>query len=960
MRADRPRLSPAFKSSASHAGLVLLTYAALFTIFFSPVLFSNSLLAPGGGRLGDGLLYHLTFFQSSKVLWDPMLFCGFPMMADPQVMSWYPPSTLLSLVPDGWNIFVLSAYVMASCFTYGYVYALTRSKLASVVSGTVYGMSGFMMAHLGHTAMVHTAVWLPLIIWSLEMQRKKFSRAWFAITCAAIACCVFAGHLQIVLYSLVLAAGYVIAMGWNAPAGRTRYYLAAAVAFALGLGLSAVQLLPAAELAGLSTRSEYGFSDFVSYSLPFKQIVSFIFPAVFGGLQRYGDTPYFGAWNPTEMAGYVGLLPLMLAAVGFTVARRKLVSIFWLCVVLIALLLALGDQTPLAHLIYRLPLLGKFRAPARHLLELTFAVSVLAGVGVNAVLSRAVTRALTWKIVGGTAVVVLAGLAFLFMRRGEYALAQGGTARLNALPWNNPAVAIPLIIFLLASLVFVWWQGSAESIIRKSLLLVLLVLDLSSFGWVLSWHQDSQPKTILQPPAVAVDHTNELAAKRERILALRGTEAAADEAPPNVSRLWGLASAAGYSPLSPAHVNELMSMRPDGSVDPVWKQSTNQALNLAGVRYVTMPKIMPAKEANGVLWNSDDMDFWVGASACVESASKSIRFDFGNPVDATTVGVVSRLACSVGTPDGAETLRVSATDGAGNRETQTVVAGRDTAEWAYDCPTVRPSMRHQRPTIFSNFPAKMNTDACEGHFYVTTLSFRKLRNLQYLEFSWAGQTEAISINKLSLVNPNTRSSVPLDPIAARGDRWQLMEESGNARIYRNLRVLPRAWLTSETVTLEPEKILNAIRTSRLPDGRPYDPTRMALLEDSRVNLPSGPRDLSERASVTKLTDTTMEVETYSEKPSFLVTSDLFYPGWRATIDGLPAQIFVANYALRGVQLSAGRHQVRFEFAPRRFYFGAGITGLSLAVLLGILFVNRWWRMPSIAQGKLVDNQKSAE
>src|SRR5688572_32489331 len=128
------------RSPLRHLIFVVLFFSLLFTIFFSPVLFTGHLLAPGAGVLGDGLVYHLAFFKSSKVLWDNLLANGFPMIADPQVMAWYPPALLLSYVPGGWNIFVVSAYVMASCFTYGYVYTITQSKFAGLVAGLTYAM----------------------------------------------------------------------------------------------------------------------------------------------------------------------------------------------------------------------------------------------------------------------------------------------------------------------------------------------------------------------------------------------------------------------------------------------------------------------------------------------------------------------------------------------------------------------------------------------------------------------------------------------------------------------------------------------------------------------------------------------------------------------------------------------------------------------------------------------------
>jgi uncharacterized membrane protein YfhO len=82
----------------------------------------------------------------------------------------------------------------------------------------------------------------------------------------------------------------------------------------------------------------------------------------------------------------------------------------------------------------------------------------------------------------------------------------------------------------------------------------------------------------------------------------------------------------------------------------------------------------------------------------------------------------------------------------------------------------------------------------------------------------------------------------------------------------------------------------------------------------------------------------MEVETRANAPSFLVTSDVFYPGWEATVDGVPAQLFQADYALRGLPVPAGTHLVRFEFRPRSFVRGLYVSAASLLLLAASL----WW------------------
>ncbi|MDQ3253622.1 MAG: hypothetical protein M3R15_06905, partial [Acidobacteriota bacterium] len=148
---NTPSTQSTLARSITHCFFVLIFYSLLFATFFSPVIFFNHLLAPA-----DGIIQSVPNFYSNKVLWDKLILSGFPMTADPSVMTWYPLSLIFSQLPDAWNIFVLSAYVLMSSFTYGYVYTLTRCRRAATVSGIVYGMGGFMMAHLGHTTIIHS------------------------------------------------------------------------------------------------------------------------------------------------------------------------------------------------------------------------------------------------------------------------------------------------------------------------------------------------------------------------------------------------------------------------------------------------------------------------------------------------------------------------------------------------------------------------------------------------------------------------------------------------------------------------------------------------------------------------------------------------------------------------------------------------------------------------------------
>ncbi|MGB7923687.1 MAG: YfhO family protein [Pyrinomonadaceae bacterium] len=868
-----------------------------------------------------------------------MILGGYPITADPQVMAWYPVSLLFYLF-NSWNGYMVAAYVLASCFTYGYVHTLTASRLASAVSGLVYGLSGFMMAHLGHTTIIHCAAWLPLIIWSLEMLRSKRSAAWLATGSTALACSFLAGHPQIFYYTLLLAAAYIVVQGWNAPAGRVRYYITASVVITLGIGLSAIQLLPTIELSGLSMRSEMSYQNFISYALPSGHLPIVLFPYLFGGSGWYA--PYFGRWNIAELTGYIGLLPLMLAAAALVAGQRRGLALFWFITALIALLLTLGGETPLARLTFHLPVINKFRVPARHFLEAAFAVSILSGLGVAAIQRGAVKirSALGIVVVIGGALAGCLG-ALLFYRNYWLGLAiSNGIEGLRLSPWANPATGVPLMVFLCGAAAFICFHRNPRSAWTNGVLLLVLTLDLATFGWFCYW-QDQSPRKeeILTPPISAARYRPILEATAQRLMPLQGALGTRDEIFPDISRLWGVPSASGYGPLLLRRVGEMASMNNGGVVDQQSLAVDNQSLNLMAVRFITLrvpqSEAVAASGAGGpTRWAADDLDLSIGRGC--GATDSPVLFNLPTPIAATKVGIVSWLGCSGSIPNAAEVARITIVDDKGKTQERQLVAGRDTSEFAYDCSDVRPHVLHDRAPVFSSFPINRESGPCEGHRYVATVSLDEATKIKSVEIKWVAGEGVLSIRKVSLIDEPASLSYSMrngSLLPADDARWRHVEEIGLASVYENLKVMPRAWLVPEAVRLNAEEALDAIKSSKLPDGRRYDPTRMALVEEGRAAFKVEPFDAQASAQVTRLSPNEMEVKTVSSSPSFLVTSDVYYPGWVALLDGTQVDLVRTNYTLRGVAVPAGSHVVEFVFRPKLFYYGATLSAATALLLL---------------------------
>ena len=57
-----------------------------------------------------------------------------------------------------------------------------------------------------------------------------------------------------------------------------------------------------------------------------------------------------------------------------------------------------------------------------------------------------------------------------------------------------------------------------------------------------------------------------------------------------------------------------------------------------------------------------------------------------------------------------------------------------------------------------------------------------------------------------------------------------VEGETDVTVFENLRAMPRAWFVSEVTALSDVEGINAVRTSRLPDGRAFDPRAVAIVD----------------------------------------------------------------------------------------------------------------------------------
>jgi hypothetical protein len=927
--------------SRTQAPLTALFFAVFYMCFFSPVLFSGKVLAPPA----DGVLYYYPHYHAPVQLWDPLLMTGYPAMADPQLMSWYPLALLLRYIPGSWNAFVLLAYFLASWFMYLFVRRVTGNDLAGLVSGLILGLCGFMNAHLGHVTMIHTAVWIPAALFCLERLADSLEWRWMALGGLSVGACVLAGHPQIALYGLTLVLGYVFVRGFFASA-KWKYYIAAAITVGAGLALGAIQVLPAAETAGISTRARLSFDDFSQFALPPSQLAMLLFPSLFGsaGSTVLSGIPYFGSGSITELAGYAGFAGLVLAAIAVTSYRETRVF-FWLAAMLASLVAAMGAATPLGRVLYALPAFGQFRAQARFLLIFAIAVAVLAGYGVSSVLERKspVRNALLALGAGVALILYTVRIALVNAVPLRKAAMAAGARHFSAAPFENRWIGVPLLLGCGMCVVLALLIWKPKSWILRAAFLLVAIAELADFSWYAEWRFGSPRRGVFQEPEIVRRIVPAARPFGARWVPVRGDLGAAAEAPGDLPILWNLPSLGKYGPLLPSRYKELLKMEANSRFSGEWWEPQDRALDVAGGRFIAVPEIRSAlgKEFRGVRFASEDLTLSVGNECGADQASATIPV--GQPQEIRGIALVSLTGCSTGIEQGTPIAEVLLQIPQGAAIPLEIREGVETSEWAAGCADVAPTMRHRAADVYSRYNVPRGPGVCQGQKYEAILNLPKPVAITGMEIRWLqGSVGILKIDKISLLPARAGSSLPLSEDDLRfGDplRWKRFDTADGVEIYENLRARPRAWLVPETVQAAPAEIVRAIQTSRLRDGRPYDPAAVALVEEPPAFRAPAP-DPDAVASFVENKNTSVEIRTVSKQPAFLVLADFYYPGWQAAVNGKPAHIFRTNYIARGILLPSGDNSVRFEFHPARFYAGAAISLSTLTVLLGAVLLGR--------------------
>lgn len=179
-------------------------------------------------------------------------------------------------------------------------------------------------------------------------------------------------------------------------------------------------------------------------------------------------------------------------------------------------------------------------------------------------------------------------------------------------------------------------------------------------------------------------------------------------------------------------------------------------------------------------------------------------------------------------------------------------------------------------------------------------------------------------------------------------RFTLVDVIDGHHVYRNAAPLPRAIVVSRAVVMDSlEAVLAYLGSDR------FSPRDHAVVsaDDARwlpLGLRTDPQAGSVRggelpgwAEVLEYGLNRVKIRANLHRAGILHVSDVYFPGWRVTVDGQDHPIIRANGAFRAVALEAGEHEVVFRYAPTSVRIGLIIT--TLALLATGLVAAPFWR-----------------
>lgn len=362
--------------------LTLLVFPLAFLLFLG-----GDFAYPIRGLYSDLAISHypnaeflrLSLAKGEIPLWSPLLFAGYPFAANPLSGLHYPPGwlSLIFTLPFGFNLIAALHLVAAGGGMFLFLRNEGLGDWPALCGALVFQAMPKLISHYaaGHLTLFYSVCLTPWLLWTEQIRTsaaapKRLARA---VLPGTLLGAILLADLRWAPYAAGLWAAYAVmrASIWQARATVKAVFAwlgELLVQIGTALVISACIWLPLLEYVSLSTRAAMTSAERVGISLPIGNLLGLFIPSLGG----------YAEWEL-----YAGALPWLLLIFTLAVSEVRKRAWFWLAVLGVSILLALGGSLPGYAALTELPGFSLLRVPARALFLTGFAFAVITAIALD-------------------------------------------------------------------------------------------------------------------------------------------------------------------------------------------------------------------------------------------------------------------------------------------------------------------------------------------------------------------------------------------------------------------------------------------------------------------------------------------------------------------------------------------------------------------------------------------------
>jgi len=381
--------------------------ASLILVVLGILFFADFLFSSKNFYFRDILNFHYplrrvlidSYAQGEFPLWNPFIYFGQPMLANPNYLAFYPTNLLHLIFPFNYafKLHFIIHPIAGGLGIYFLQRRLSIAPQAALGGAIVYQFSGTLLSFLNLYNIVPAVALMPWIGWAfygalLSPRLKRIILFSFLLAVQVLAfeplmfCCELLFVAGLALYYLQESSDRRRSAGLIFKTGLAGGGLA--------LAFAAVQVIPTLELLPLSARSQ-GFESGAgsAWAMHPLDLLNILVPNLYGNpytighALSWGESLHYGR-EPYLISFFLGSLTILLASLSFCSVRKRLQRTL-AGLAALSVVLALGGLDALTgRLAVDIPLLSIGRYPSKFFLLGTLAVAMMAALGLEVMMQQ--------------------------------------------------------------------------------------------------------------------------------------------------------------------------------------------------------------------------------------------------------------------------------------------------------------------------------------------------------------------------------------------------------------------------------------------------------------------------------------------------------------------------------------------------------------------------------------------